>query len=120
MLCDQCEERCTTTSRSAIPCQSWATGLILHCIRSPHGGKRDQSMKGSCMFKGAVHIHSTYSDGEFTLAELRQVFRTAGCDFVCTTDHAEDFDENKLRAYADECTSLSDDHFRLVAGLEYE
>lgn len=69
--------------------------------------------------KGAIHIHSTYSDGEFTLSELRGIMISAGCDFVCMTDHAESFDRAKLAVYARECDRLSDDRFRFVAGLEY-
>src|SRR3712207_4736603 len=72
------------------------------------------------MHRGAFHCHSTYSDGECTLAELREMFVAAGLDFVCMTDHAEFFDEEKLRAYVQECESLSDERFRFVAGLEYE
>lgn len=71
------------------------------------------------MLKGAIHIHSTYSDGEFTLGELREIMIAAGCDFVCMTDHAESFDDEKLQAYTRECEALSDDRFRFVAGLEY-
>ena len=71
------------------------------------------------MLKGAIHIHSTYSDGEFTLGELRDVYLAAGCDFLCMTDHAEAFDRAKLAAYVDECRALSDDRFRFIAGLEY-
>jgi hypothetical protein len=71
------------------------------------------------MLKGAMHVHSTYSDGEFTLAELRRVFMNEGCAFVCMTDHAEYFDPDKLRQYHDECQALSDDQFLFVAGLEY-
>jgi hypothetical protein len=71
------------------------------------------------MQKGVLHIHSRYSDGEFTLAELRKVFLAANCSFVCMTDHAEYFDENSTRRYVAECESLSDAHFRFVPGLEY-
>ncbi len=71
------------------------------------------------MLKGAMHVHSTYSDGEFTLAELRRVFLDEGCAFVCMTDHAEYFDPDKLRQYVYECHALSDDKFLFVAGLEY-
>jgi hypothetical protein len=71
------------------------------------------------MLKGALHVHSTYSDGEFTLAELRRVFLSEECKFVCMSDHAEYFDEAKVKAYRDECQSLSDDSFVLVPGLEY-
>lgn len=72
------------------------------------------------MLKGAIHIHSTYSDGEFTLSELRTLFAAEGCSFVCMTDHAEWFDERSLAAYIHECAALSDDKFRFVHGLEYE
>jgi predicted metal-dependent phosphoesterase TrpH len=71
------------------------------------------------MLKGAIHIHSTYSDGEFTLAELRDVYSAAGYDFVCMTDHAEYFDRQKLQGYLEQCRALSDDRFRFIAGLEY-
>lgn len=72
------------------------------------------------MLKGALHIHSTYSDGEFTLAELRRVFLAEHCSFVCMNDHAEYFDEARLAAYSEECESLSDEKLRFVVGLEYE
>jgi hypothetical protein len=71
------------------------------------------------MLKGALHIHSTYSDGEFTLAELRNIFLAEACSFVCMNDHAEYFDEAKLKAYFEECKSLSDEKLRFVVGLEY-
>jgi predicted metal-dependent phosphoesterase TrpH len=71
------------------------------------------------MLKGAIHIHSTYSDGEFTLAELREVFLAARCRFLCVTDHAEYFDQHKLQAYISECKSLSDERFHFVPSLEY-
>ena len=72
------------------------------------------------MLLGAIHIHSNYSDGEFTLADLRQIFVSAGCCFLCTSDHAEAFDEEKLSDYISECQSLSDERFQLIPGLEYE
>lgn len=71
------------------------------------------------MIKGAIHVHSTYSDGEFTLAELREIYLAAGCAFVCMNDHAEYFDENCLQAYRRQCEALSDEKLRLIAGLEY-
>lgn len=71
------------------------------------------------MLKGALHAHSTYSDGEFTLKELREVFLSEGCSFLCMTDHAEFFDQQSIERYVAECESLSDKTFRLVAGLEY-
>ncbi|HEX8723195.1 MAG TPA: PHP domain-containing protein, partial [Pyrinomonadaceae bacterium] len=72
------------------------------------------------MPRAVFHCHSTYSDGECTLAELRELFVAEGVDFACMTDHAEFFDGERLRAYREECDALSDDAFRFVAGLEYE
>ena len=71
------------------------------------------------MLKGAMHLHSTYSDGEFALRELRDLFIGEGCQFACVTDHADYFDETSIQRYVDECVSLSDETFVLVAGLEY-
>jgi len=71
------------------------------------------------MLKGALHVHSTYSDGEFTLAELKDLFCSCGCDFACITDHAEAFDNEKLQRYRNECASLSGNNFLFVTGLEY-
>lgn len=72
------------------------------------------------MIKGAMHVHSTYSDGEFTLAELREIFLHQSCSFVCMTDHAEYFDEDSLRRYQRECETLSDEKLQFVVGLEYD
>jgi hypothetical protein len=73
------------------------------------------------MLRGVLHIHSTYSDGEFSLKELRDLFVAAGLQFACVTDHADAFlDDDDLRArYASECAARSDETFRFVAGLEY-
>jgi len=72
------------------------------------------------MPRAIFHCHSTYSDGELTLKELRELFVAERFDFACMTDHAEFFDDASLRAYAEECDALSDERFRFVAGLEYD
>jgi hypothetical protein len=71
------------------------------------------------MLKAALHVHSTYSDGEFTLAELKQLFSAVGCLVVGIADHADSFDHAKLADYVSECKSLSDDRFLFLCGLEY-
>jgi hypothetical protein len=71
------------------------------------------------MLKGAMHVHSTYSDGEFTLEELRSIFIEAGCSFVCMTDHAEYFNQDSVKAYSERLRQLSDATFCFVMGLEY-
>jgi hypothetical protein len=71
------------------------------------------------MLKAALHAHSTYSDGEFTLSEIKRIFSDWGCSVVCMTDHAESFDEVKVADYVRECAALSDEQFSFISGLEY-
>ena len=71
------------------------------------------------MLKGALHVHSKYSDGEFTLSEVRAIFVGAGCSFVCVSDHSEYFNPARLSAYVAECSALSDATFRMIPGLEF-
>lgn len=71
------------------------------------------------MRKAALHVHSTYSDGEFTLAELREKFLLANCSIVGMADHADAFDADKVEQYVLECERLSDDRLRFVTGLEF-
>lgn len=37
--------------------------------------------------KGALHVHSTCSDGELSLAEVLEVHESLGYDFIALTDH---------------------------------
>lgn len=71
------------------------------------------------MLKAALHVHSTYSDGEFSLPELKRTYVEAGCRVVGITDHDDHFDAPKLADYVAECASLSDDHFLFLCGLEF-
>jgi predicted metal-dependent phosphoesterase TrpH len=71
------------------------------------------------MVKGAFHLHSTFSDGEFTLAELRELYLAVGCRLACITDHADSIDAVKIRSYLEECDRLSDARFRFLPGLEF-
>lgn len=72
------------------------------------------------MFRGVLHVHSTYSDGEFSLPELRETLLRDGCTFACVTDHAEWFTGSSLARYLAECDELSDNRFAFIPGLEYE
>ncbi len=71
------------------------------------------------MIRAALHLHSTYSDGELTLSELRALLSGAGCRLAFVTDHAEAFGPADLAAYVADCERLSDDAFRFIAGLEF-
>ena len=71
------------------------------------------------MLKAALHVHSTYSDGEFTLPALKRIFLDEGCSVVGITDHDDHFDPAKLADYISECAALSDDKFLFLCSLEY-
>lgn len=71
------------------------------------------------MLKGAMHVHSTYSDGQFTLEQLRRAYMADGCSFVCITDHAEYFNDQSIKKYARDLQAHSDKQFCFVQGLEY-
>jgi len=71
------------------------------------------------MLRGAIHLDSTYSDGEMTLAEVRATYVAAGCSFVAMTDHAESFHMESLGRYIAECEALSSPDFVMIPGLEF-
>jgi hypothetical protein len=69
--------------------------------------------------KAALHVHTTYSDGELTLPAVRDLFLADGCRVVCLADHAEYFEGVTLGRFVEECASLSDSRITLVPGLEF-
>jgi hypothetical protein len=69
--------------------------------------------------KGAIHLHSTYSDGERSLRQIRALFQSEGCSFAIVTDHADAFDDASIARYVAECASLSDSAFLLIPSLEF-
>jgi len=71
------------------------------------------------MLKGVLHVHSTYSDGERSLADLRELFLQQGCSFAMMSDHADSLDDARVREYVAECHERSDAKFLFVPGLEF-
>ena len=47
----------------------------------------DKAEEGRRALKGALHTHTTCSDGDLTPLELLRVYRDLGFDFVALTDH---------------------------------
>lgn len=70
-------------------------------------------------FKAALHLHTTYSDGELTLEELKAHFRMRGFQCLIMSDHAEMIDPERMEEYVARCRALSDDRFCIVPGLEF-
>src|SRR5712691_2072798 len=69
--------------------------------------------------KGVLHVHSVFSDGEESLERLVETFKQAGMSFAAVSDHAEVFDEERMRQYAALCESLSSARFLVIPGLEF-
>src|SRR5437870_713134 len=69
--------------------------------------------------KGVLHVHSVFSDGEESLERLVETFKLAGMSFAAVSDHAEVFDEDRMRQYVALCESLSDARFLVIPGLEF-
>jgi hypothetical protein len=70
--------------------------------------------------EGLFHLHSDYSfDGKLSLEELKEECVRRKQNFMVVTEHAEDFDAEKLRRYLDHCRRLTDREFIVVPGLEF-
>jgi len=69
---------------------------------------------------GVLHVHSRWSDGEMGLEEIGERAKQEGLDFVVVTEHARYVLPHKLDAVLGECKRLSDEHFLMMLGLEFE
>src|SRR5438270_12406785 len=69
--------------------------------------------------KGVLHVHSEFSDGEESLDRLVETFRLAGMRFAAVSDHAEVFDDDRMRDYTQMCEALSTHSFLVIPGLEF-
>jgi|MTBAKMStandDraft_1061839.scaffolds.fasta_scaffold14175_2 hypothetical protein len=70
--------------------------------------------------QGIFHVHSTYSyDGKNSLADLVDFCSGKGFSFIVLTEHAQDFDAEKMEAFVNECSSLSNETVTLIPGLEF-
>ncbi|MBI4471809.1 MAG: PHP domain-containing protein [Acidobacteria bacterium] len=71
------------------------------------------------MMKGVLHLHSTFSDGEDPLERVIHAVMQAGMDFACVSDHAEVFDDTRMKDYVGLCQTLSTHRFLVIPGLEF-
>lgn len=69
--------------------------------------------------RGVLHVHSVFSDGEESLDQLVETFKSVGMSFAAVSDHAEVFDEERMRDYVAVCASLSSSQFLVIPGLEF-
>ena len=69
---------------------------------------------------GALHVHSTLSDGRLTPEQIREKAIAEGLDFVVLAEHARYLWPARLSAALEVCRRLSSDEFLLALGLEVE
>lgn len=70
---------------------------------------------------GIFHVHTRYShDGKCTLSELAGFCRKSALGFIVLSEHAEDFNPEKMRSFVSECEEVSrTSGIILSAGLEF-
>ena len=71
-------------------------------------------------FRGLIHIHTTYSyDGTLPLTDIVIQVKNRRYDFILLTEHAEDFNDEKMQSFVDECTKVTNENFLVIPGLEF-
>jgi DNA polymerase (family 10) len=76
--------------------------------------------------RGALHCHSTWSDGKATIAEMAEAARTRGWSYIGITDHSEaafyagGLSRDKVEAQHEEIDALNaaSPGFRILKGVE--
>lgn len=78
--------------------------------------------------KGDLHMHSTWSDGSHTIAEMAEAMHTKGYAYACLTDHsrslrvANGLSTERLLEQIDEVAKIDNqyDDFTLFSGIEMD
>ena len=78
------------------------------------------------IIRGAIHIHSHYSDdAKLRISELKDIFKKSGFHFITVNDHTNKaggnyLNQDELDNLIRECEELNDDGFCAIPGLEIE
>jgi DNA polymerase (family X) len=78
--------------------------------------------------KGDLHMHSTWSDGAYSIEEMVEACRARGYQYMAITDHsqylkvANGLDRERLRKQHEEIRKLNEkyDDFRILTGVEMD
>lgn len=84
------------------------------------------ALVGATDIRGALHCHSTYSDGKATIAEMAQAARGRGWSYIGITDHSQSafyaggLSRERVLAQLDEIDELNEasDGLRILKGIE--
>ncbi len=70
--------------------------------------------------KGMFHIHSNFSfDGHNSIEEIVTFLKARDYNFICLTEHSDDFDKEKMHAFLKDCQKVSCSDFLVIPGIEY-
>ena len=73
------------------------------------------------LIKVIAHVHSRYShDGELSLDQIIELCKLNGYSAVLLTEHAQDINEESFGRLLNDAARLTDEHFVVISGLEYE
>lgn len=78
--------------------------------------------------RGDVHMHSSWSDGRHTIAEMAEAAKARGLSYICMTDHsrsltvANGLDRDRMLRQIDEIAAFNESSkdFRVLCGLEVD
>lgn len=89
---------------------------------------KDTKLISADDIKGDLHMHSTWSDGAFTISEMAEACRMRGYEYMAITDHsqylkvANGLTPERLKAQRDEIDKLNEQYedFKIFAGVEMD
>jgi DNA polymerase (family 10) len=89
---------------------------------------KDMKLIGIEDIKGDLHMHSTWSDGAYTIREMVEACREKGYSYIAITDHsqylrvANGLTPERLRAQRQEINALNEeyDDITILAGVEMD
>ncbi|MFC0270234.1 DNA polymerase/3'-5' exonuclease PolX [Metabacillus herbersteinensis] len=90
--------------------------------------KKDNKLIQLGDIKGDLHMHSTWSDGAFTIREMAEACREKGYSYMAITDHshylkvANGLTPERLRAQKEEVKALNEEFedFTILTGVEMD
>lgn len=90
--------------------------------------RRDMQLISAEDIKGDLHMHSTWSDGAFTISEMAEACRMRGYQYMAITDHshylkvANGLTAERLKAQREEIDRLNEQFpdFKIFAGVEMD
>ncbi|MFQ5499451.1 MAG: PHP domain-containing protein [Candidatus Zixiibacteriota bacterium] len=75
---------------------------------------------GDAGWRGALHVHTELShDGTMSLTEVSRLLRNNGYQFVMTSDHSQDVNDESMAQLVEQSDRLSTQDFLIIPGIEF-